>query len=326
VSSARTRLRDVLRLAAALLLPAGLAAQTTIRVDGRVVQSDGAPIPGAVVELEGLRPTLSDGRGDFRFQDVQPGPRTIHIRAFGYESLSELVILQGDTTLTLTLQVAPFEFDSLRVDARRIPLEGEVRNGPADIPLIGVDVLTDQGGRAETDVGGRFRVEAWEGVPVRILVRAFGFLPLDTLVEAENDARLRLDLQEDSVVIRMLAVAEDRIMRRGRGRISLTLTPLRRDELLRWRGAPLDQVLQARFPASLQRLRCVVLDERALTPLAAEGVLGTTPAWQVDRMEFLFRGRMLRIYTRDFMRRMLGTGLPLRQPVFVESTDPPFCA
>ena len=104
------------------------------------------------------------------------------------------------------------------------------------------------------------------------------------------------------------------------------MPPLDRDEVARWRGAPLDEVLRLEYPAQARRVRCVVVDEWAMTPLQAEGFLTTTPAWEVERMEFLFRGAMFRIYTRDFMRRMLGGGVRLAAPVYVDMADPPFCA
>lgn len=73
------------------------------------------------------------------------------------------------------------------------------------------------------------------------------------------------------------------------------------------------------------RLGCVILDERSLTPAAADGVIRTMLAEDVERIEFLFRPRMLRIYTREFMRTMLGGGIELAVPTYVDMARPPFC-
>lgn len=37
---------------------------------------------------------------------------------------------------------------------------------------------------------------------------------------------------------------------------------------------------------------------------------------EVERVEFLFRRAMVRVYTREFMRRMFGGGRPLRTPAY----------
>ncbi len=85
-------------------------------------------------------------------------------------------------------------------------------------------------------------------------------------------------------------------------------------------------MLRTEYPAQVRRIACVLLDERPLTPFEAEGLLETTPAWEVERMEFLFSGAMLRIYTREFMKKMMAGGMSLGAPVYVQSASPPFCA
>jgi hypothetical protein len=58
---------------------------------------------------------------------------------------------------------------------------------------------------------------------------------------------------------------------------------------------------------------------RLAAPAAAQS------GFAVERMEFLFGGAMLRIHTREFIRTMLGAGIDLRPPVFVDMASPPFC-
>jgi hypothetical protein len=46
---------------------------------------------------------------------------------------------------------------------------------------------------------------------------------------------------------------------------------------------------------------------------------------EVHRVESLFDGAMVRVYTRDFMRRMLSGAVELRRPVYVAMARPPLC-
>jgi hypothetical protein len=310
---------------AAALLPAGVAAQAVVPVEGLVLLEGGGAIEGALVELEGLTPTMTDPLGAFRFEDVPAGPRRIRVTAFGYLTRTDTVDIRADQPLRVVLDAAPFRLDSLIVSARRMELQGRVRDPEREVDVVGAEIWTGFGEATESGGAGRFEVEAWEGVPVRILVRAFRYLPLDTVVNPGGE-RITLVLEEDPLVARMLSVEVERLDERAGGRMAVGMRPLGREELDRWRGAPLDEVLRFEFPRRSRRVRCVVLDEQALMPMAAEGVLLTLPAREVERMEFLFDGAMLRIYTANFMRRMLGRGLELRQPVYVDQSRPPFCA
>jgi hypothetical protein len=191
----------------------------------------------------------------------------------------------------------------------------------------GADILTSQGHSLRSGAGGRFDFEAWENVPIRVVALAFGYFAADTVLEPRReDGRFVLELIEDPVVSAMLGAAIRRLDARAGGRRTLTMPALERDEIVRWRGAALDEVLRLEYPGRARRIRCVVVDEWAMTPLQAEGFLTTTPAWEVERMEFLFDGAMLRIYTRDFMKEMLSGGVKLAAPAYVEMADPPFCA
>ena len=322
------RLRGLLPLVAgaSILGPVGASAQAGVPVDGVVVFEGGAVVEGALVELDGFPPTVTDPLGAFRIEGVPPGLRRIRVTAFGYVTRTDTVDIRADRPLRVVLEAAPFRLDSLIVSARRTELHGRIRDPVREIDVVGAEVWTGFGEATESGSGGRFEVESWEGVPLRVLVRAFRYLPLDTVVPAARDGRVELRLVEDPLVARMLEVEARRLHDRAGGRRAVGMRPLTRDELDRWGGETLGEVLRFEYPSRYRRVRCVVLDERALTPMTAEGVLLTLPAWEVERMEFLFDGAMLRIYTDSFMQRMLGGGLSLRTPVYVDQARPPFCA
>lgn len=314
----------VMVVASSLLAPTVAAAQAVV-VEGRVIEAGGTGIEGAIVELEGQRPTITNGEGGFRFEKVQPGRRWVRVRAFGYVSLDGTVLVGRDTTVTLTLELAPFQLDSLVVAAHGVEVNGQVWDTLRGFPLADADVMTSQGQVTASNGRGRFKVDAWENVPIRILVRAFGYLPVDTLVVPSGDERIRFELEDDSVVDRMIGVEVRRLEDRAHPQISALMGSMNRDDLLRWSGTTLMELLRTKFPIHGRRVRCVIFDEDYLDPMAAAGMLETTLARDVERIEFLFRGAMLRVYTRPFMRTMLGGGLQLREPVYVEIADPPYC-
>ncbi len=123
----------------------------------------------------------------------------------------------------------------------------------------------------------------------------------------------------------MIATEVERIEKRAGGRLAITMRPLDRDDLLSWDNATLLDVLRHEYPNRGRRVRCVLVDEELLLAGMAEGVLLTTLARDVERIEFLFDGAMLRVYTREFMRTMLGSGIELRRPTYVEWAEPPLC-
>lgn len=313
-------------LSALSTMPVTGSAQSRFVVEGRVIEASGRGIENALVELEGSRRLLSSAGGFFRIQGVARGERTLRIEAFGYVGISRAVFVDGDTTLTVTLDIAPFAVDSLVVSPRRIDVEGRVRGfeGDRELRLANADVVTTQGQTTRTNARGGFKLTGWQGTPLQLEVRAFGYLPLDTILVPEEQRRYDLLLEPDPVVKRMIAAAVRRLEKRAHPHLAVTMRPLDREDLLRNKSLTLDQLLHYRYGPRLQ-VACVVLDERALTPEMGDGVLSTMLAEEAERIELLFRGRMLRIYTREFMRTLLGSGRKLVDPVYVSMAHPPFC-
>lgn len=312
-------------LAALLVVAPGLlAGQSSFVVDGRVVTPSGIGIHNAIVRLDGHAPRLSTEAGYFRFDVVAAGPQTLRVEAFGHTPATLRIDVQGDATLFLVLEIAPFRLDSLVVAPSPLEMNGRVRDLERDISLAGAEVIDGNSGGATTNGAGRFSLDAWEGHPLYVGIRAFGYLPLDTVVVPDPDHdSFTFPMRTDSLVERMIDVEMKRLDDRAGGRMSITRPPMNRADLLRYRGASLMDLLKARHRT--RGLQCVVLDERSLTPEMGRAVLDMTMAHEVERIEFLFGKAMLRVYTRDFVRRMLGGGFELRRPVFVEMADPPLC-
>ncbi len=314
-----------LGLLVGVLLPAAPAsAQEGFVVRGQVVDTlTGLGIPAAVVRLEGHGSVLTGEAGGFRFAAVEEGDYELQVEAFGYAPRSVFLQVRGDVVLSVATEVAPFDIGGLVVAPRAVEVRGRVRDTLRDLSLRGVEIVTGAGDVTQTNGRGRFEVGGWEGLELLVRIRAFGYLPVDTVLIPTPGESYEFGLEPDPIVERMIAEQIGRIERRAGGRRSITLRPMNRDRLLRLRGRTLQEVLQTAYIGRL-RIRCVVFDEVSLTPQMAEGLLLTTPVEDVERIEFLFRGWMLRVYTREFMRTMLGSQVELRRATYVEAS-PPLC-
>lgn len=308
------------------LAPCDLYAQDQARVSGLVEDVNGTPVRGARVGLEGVGIRFSSDLGAFDFGDVSVGAYELTVQALGYLEVIRTLVVSGDQTLSIALEPAPIALDPLVVAPGLVRVRGRVVDVGSNDGLGGADILTDQNAQDRTNSHGRFDLDVWEGVPLRLQVRAFGYLPLDTALASEGERDHLLPVEEDRLVEKMVAVEVNRLEERAGGRLATLFPALNRQDLLRWSGATLEDVILARYPRHELRVRCVVFDEKALHLDMVGPTLQTTFAEEVERIEFLFRGAMLRVYTREFIRTMLGGGLTLRRPTYSDMARPPLCS
>ena len=108
------RSQSVLLMLALVLLPASvLYAQTTGRLIGKVLDSQGQAVPGATVtvtspNLQGTQTQVSDAQGEFRFPSLPPGRYTVKSELTGFkpaEATDVEVLLDRGSSVTLTMQV-----------------------------------------------------------------------------------------------------------------------------------------------------------------------------------------------------------------------------
>ena len=104
--------------AALLLLCAAAAvrAQTTGSIEGRITDSSGALLPGVTVEatspnLQGIRSSVTQRDGSFRFPAVAPGDYVLraHLEGFRPAEKAATVSLGATATVNLVLQLAAAE-------------------------------------------------------------------------------------------------------------------------------------------------------------------------------------------------------------------------
>lgn len=313
---------------ALVLCPPAVSAQTPLTVQGRVYESTtGAGIQNAIVTLEGYGATLTAASGSFRFDDVEPGEYSLSVDAFGYVDRTLSLRLETNTTVDVPLEPEPFRLDPLDVDLETLDFDGRAVDPAKDLRLIDAQVLSSQGHEEWTDAHGQFDLDdVYEGVPLQIEVRSFGYLPLDTTFVPDDDERHEFELFVDPAVQRVIDMQVDRIVDITRGRASVR-RPLDQEALLRFRGTftVYDMILYE-YGRRADRVGCLVVDERQIPrSWGWRSYLTTMLPEELARLEFLFSGAMLRIYTRDFVRRMPIDRVELRTPTYVEAFGEPFC-
>lgn len=326
------KLSRCLPLAIALALPClatwtspEAAAQTTRVLEGQVLDAGGEAIAGATVALQGIGFRLTDDSGRFRFGAVPRRAYLLRVGSLGYEDFEVSVVIDDDdVSITVQLEISPLQLDSLVVETRTVDLDGRVWDPLEDLPVQRAEVLSDRADPTRTSWGGRFSIRAGENTPVRIQIRAFRYLPLDTLVVARRDERHEFEMRPDSLVLRMLEAEAARLAERMGGLRAVLMPALDRADLARWRGASLRELIKFRFPGR-PGPKCIVLDEQDVGEFMFDPTLDTVLADDVERVEFLFRGNMMRVYTTRFMRGMIGGGVPLRRPAYSDMADPPLC-
>jgi hypothetical protein len=309
-------------------------------VGGRVYDpaSNDAGVQNATVLLDRSGGTLSKPDGSFTLRAMSRGPHVIRVRALGYQDLEITLSITRDTTLFLALRRAPIELGGVGVVLEKIDFDGVVRDPRTNSWLADAEVTSDQGHQEWTNLFGRFDLDdVFDGPPLRMVVRAFRYLPLDTTFIPNDRKRLTFDLAVDPVVARMIGAYVERLDVRGGKRVLRYRPPLDRDELARLRAnTTLREVLEQRFPPFVVRsIGCLFVDEFEYRfgkddDDYRRSVYEGTYVNDVERIElFEFPGEgrliMVRVYTADFFRTHVSRAHELATPSMIETPMGFFC-
>lgn len=323
----------VLALGAILIvaLPERAEGQMGLVVGGRVVDArSGAGLSNALLRLEGHGAVLSEERGTFRFEGVSPSRYSLRVEAFGYEDLVATIEVERDTVLTVALEILPIELDGLTVTLETVDFEGRVRDPRTDSWVLDAEVRSDQGHHESTNLYGGFGLDdVFDGPPLRLIIRAFRYLPLDTTFVPDDEERYPFDLSPDPVMSRMIEAYVDRLDERAGKRIYPYQPALNRQDLARFSpGRSLRAIMEAKYPLHIvRRIGCLFLDEHEYR-FRSEGerisVMEGTVANDLERIELLeFPGEgrliMARVYTRRFFQRRVGTSDKLDRPSMIST-------
>ena len=119
------RVRIALAVIAAMTFAAGAAAQsTTGTISGRVLDVQGAALPGAIVtakspNLQGSRESVTSGNGDYILAGLPSGPYTISVTLSGFQAQTRTVVLAPTQVLPLEVTLGPAQLtEEVTVTAR----------------------------------------------------------------------------------------------------------------------------------------------------------------------------------------------------------------
>jgi len=104
----------LLLVAALLLTPSSVLAQTTGRILGQVLDAQAAALPGATVtvtspNLQGAQTQVTDSEGNYRFLSLPPGRYTVKVELASFKTYEQNNVdlgLDRTVTLPVSLQLA----------------------------------------------------------------------------------------------------------------------------------------------------------------------------------------------------------------------------
>lgn len=308
-----------------------------VMVGGRVYDpTNNSGVQNARITLAGHGTTLSNRDGTFVFRGVGRGEYELRVQAVGYQELQLALTLVRDTTLALPLKVDPFEVDSIDVVLERIDIDGRVRDPRTGSWVADADVRSDQGHRESTNLFGRFDLDdVFDGPPLRLIIRGFGYLPLDTTFIPNDEDPHIFSMAADPVITRMIDRYMARLDDRAGERMYEYQPALNREDLAQFSAnTTLRQVMEAKYPLHiLRRIECFFLDEQEYRFISDdhrlsvfEGTFANEIA-RIELLEFPGPGRlfMARVYTRRFFQRQVGSPDDLAKPSITPTPGGTFC-
>ena len=288
-----------------------LAQQVT--VTGVVVErTESSWIGGATVRLSGLPPFFTDLDGRFWFPGVPLGRHTLIVQAMGYRARSLDLVIQADTSIVIEMDPDPILLDSLLVRAGTIDIKGDLYDAVTGERILFAQVTVLPGFPTESAIGGSFTVR---GVPVgravAVVVEAIEYLPARIALITEADTTLKVELEHDSVGIRLIAERVQRLETRSNA-MPLSKKVIDRDDMARMPGWTIYSMIRARLMGRFseryndrerESWPCIVIDEvRVRHPAFLWGLTGA----EVERVEIFGNGKMVRVYTKRYVLGRLG--------------------
>ena len=282
-------------------------------ISGVVVEgAEPAPVPNATIRLAGFRSAIADDDGRFRFTQVTPGRYTLSIEAFGYHPRSLELIVQSDTMLEIRIEPDPVPLDSVVVSGRTVTIKGGVFDAVTGLKLLqGAQVTVDPFSRIVDAVSGGFTLQRVpSGTRISLLVEALEYLPARIDILVQNDTSLTIALDVDSVAMRLVAQQVVRLQKRSMA-VPHSIRAVNRDGLRRSGTSTTGELIRRLVPGVIgdrppydRPDLCVLLDDMH----ASLDDIVHTPLELIERIEtFGQRGKMIRIYTRRYVARLMRT-------------------
>ena len=304
-------------------LHAGTASAQTAIVKGVVVErGSGEPLNLADIELAGSPRAVTNPRGEFVFPNVKPGRRKLTVKLLGYRDYQTTLEIKGDLEVRVELEIEAVPVRGVAGGNRNYTIRGEVTEKASGDPVIDAETRLGTNRRTATNMNGNFKFSKVRvGQPVVVLVRAIGMMPADLQVDAEADTTLQFHLVPDPIGQGMLAQQVARLEKRTNG-IGQSVQTIGRETLVRSNETMYDLV-RRRLQAYRRGLQCLFIDER-ISGVGIEELMLFLPQ-QVERVEFIDRGKMVRVYARRYVEDMMLKRAHPMAIVFIETPNGTTC-
>jgi len=158
---------------------------------------------------------------------------------------------------------------------------------------VDAEVLSDQRPGTLTDAHRRFKLEdVLEEVPLHVMVRAFGYLRVDTIILPDKDESYVFEPKPDPCVEEMIAEQIGLIEERTAGLLAGGRQPMNRESLLRYAGThTLGDAIDFEYFRGVRGIACVFLDEKAPGLPATRSLAAVHPSGTVGAGRGAVRGR-----------------------------------
>ena len=200
-------MRKIYLLLIAILFASFSFSQTSLK--GRIIDSNGFPLPGATIILNGDKGAVSDFNGFYKFIDVEAGDTEISVSYIGFEDTNISVALSENTTTTQDFTLAPSatELAEIVVSGYSSGIVKGLNQQKADLNVTNI-ISADQVGKfPDTNVGDVLKrvsgvsMQGDMGEARNVVIRGFAAglnsvtLNGDRIPSAEGDNRnVQLDL------------------------------------------------------------------------------------------------------------------------------------
>ncbi len=317
-----------LAFVAALGTPTGALAQepeaVLAGVSGVVIDAvNEAPLEGTSIVLDGIdRSTSTDAAGRFALADIPVGAWVLRLTRLGYDDqLVPITVVEDGEPITIRLYPSPVEIEGVDVVGRNeVALSGVVLDARTGEGLPWAQVRFGARQARAADERGGFRVDGVKPGKYLILAEKLGYESLYVPVEPSgSDEPIVIVLEPDD---ELMAGIQEMVERIDKRRNAFAFGPARiYDESRLQRSLAPDAALFLQNDANVlfepcqgsdMGLTCIVSRSRLVRPnvIVDEfpvpcglSYLASFLPSDFHSVEVYNRGRTIRFYTREYMKR-----------------------
>lgn len=302
-----------------LVIPASRV-DAQIVISGTVI-SDSAAVSNALVQILAVSRSRTNAQGQYKVNTATAGRYVLRITAFGFFPHEREILVLRDTTINVTLDLNPIVLNPLEIRGQTYQLQGFLLEAGTGYPIAEGDAFLQFGEHVRSGVTGKFTFKSiTPGTQAALRVEAFGYEPETRIVAINTDTTLVIELKVDRLSQRIIASKITQLRQRSTS-TGYSLIEINAADLRASNAQNAGQLVKRRLGNRAGPISCVFIDERQ--GLAEE--LDAYPVDQIVRVEVIDRGKMVRLYTMSYIRKMIE-GRVIPGPItIVGGTTRPIC-